>query len=276
MFYTIYKTTNLINNKFYIGMHQTDNIQDRYLGSGKTLLKAIRKYGRKNFKKEILYIFKTYEEMVLKEEELITLELCKQEDCYNNNKGGVGRPLEYKTSKETKDKIRQSIKIYQKNNPNWKEKLKKDFKWSDTQKQNHSILQKNKTWITNPELTYSRHVYNNTLQEFLDQGWFLGRKAFIPKTKGKSIHPPKILLTKEQRSEINRKSQLGKKQSKESIQKRINKTSKEYIITTPLGETIKIKNLNEFCRNNNLTAPLMHKTAHGIQTQHKGYKIKFA
>ena len=42
-FYLIYKTTNLLNNKIYIGSHRTDNIEDDYLGSGTLLKQAIKK-----------------------------------------------------------------------------------------------------------------------------------------------------------------------------------------------------------------------------------------
>lgn len=48
----VYKTTNTINNKVYIG--QSKNNNPRYLGSGKIILEAIKKYGRVSFKKEIL------------------------------------------------------------------------------------------------------------------------------------------------------------------------------------------------------------------------------
>lgn len=50
----IYITTNLINNKSYVGFHSTDIIEDKYLGSGKILKKALKKYGRKNFSRRIL------------------------------------------------------------------------------------------------------------------------------------------------------------------------------------------------------------------------------
>lgn len=51
----VYITTNLVNGKQYIGSHNGEE-GDSYLGSGKILKEAIKKYGKENFKREILEI----------------------------------------------------------------------------------------------------------------------------------------------------------------------------------------------------------------------------
>lgn len=90
MFYTIYKITNLVNGKEYIGKHQTNDVNDDYLGSGKNLRRAIEKHGRSNFRKEILFIYETEEEMNAKEAELVTEEYISRKDTYNICVGGKG------------------------------------------------------------------------------------------------------------------------------------------------------------------------------------------
>jgi len=86
MFYTIYKITNILNGKFYVGKHQTKDLNDGYMGSGKILKRAIEKHGIDNFQKEILFIFDNEQEMNDKEKELVTL----HEMSYNLCPGGKG------------------------------------------------------------------------------------------------------------------------------------------------------------------------------------------
>jgi hypothetical protein len=86
MFYTIYKITNKINNKYYIGKHQTINLDDGYMGSGVMLNRAIKKYGIDNFTKEILHIFDNEAEMNATEKQLVVI----SEETYNLCEGGMG------------------------------------------------------------------------------------------------------------------------------------------------------------------------------------------
>lgn len=88
--YTVYKTINNLDGMFYIGVHKTKNVNDMYFGSGLWLKRAIRKYGKENFTKQILFIFSNPEEAYLKEIELLTQELINSQLCYNMREGGHG------------------------------------------------------------------------------------------------------------------------------------------------------------------------------------------
>lgn len=90
MFYIVYKTTNQVNGKFYIGTHKTVDLNDDYLGSGKLLKRAIEKYGVENFKREILFVFDNSEAMFTKEAEIVTVEFLSENNTYNLKKGGEG------------------------------------------------------------------------------------------------------------------------------------------------------------------------------------------
>ena len=84
----VYETTNLVNGKKYIGVHTTFNLEDGYLGSGKLIQLAIKKYGVENFKRRIIEQFETYEEALKREIELITDEIVKSKEYYNLTLGG--------------------------------------------------------------------------------------------------------------------------------------------------------------------------------------------
>jgi group I intron endonuclease len=89
-YHYIYKTTNLINNKFYIGMHSTSDLEDGYTGSGKRLWYSIKKYGRENFKMEILEFLPDRSSLKEREKQIVNSDLLKEELCMNLKLGGDG------------------------------------------------------------------------------------------------------------------------------------------------------------------------------------------
>lgn len=90
MKYFIYMTTNLITNEKYIGKHYGFE-NDSYLGSGKILQRAVQKYGKENFKREILYFSQDAQENNQKEKEFIQAHnAVKDRTFYNISAGGDG------------------------------------------------------------------------------------------------------------------------------------------------------------------------------------------
>jgi len=90
IYHFIYKTTNLVNEKYYIGMHSTDNLNDGYLGSGDKLRRSIKKYGKDNFKLEIIEMLPDRIFLKQREKELVNEELLKDPMCMNLKLGGEG------------------------------------------------------------------------------------------------------------------------------------------------------------------------------------------
>ena len=106
--YYIYKITNKINGKTYIGQHKYKKLKDRYMGSGVYLYKAKRKYGIENFKKEILEFDIPNVELANDWEQMyILFERAKGKAEYNIANGGKGRAS---ISEETRRKLSESHK----------------------------------------------------------------------------------------------------------------------------------------------------------------------
>lgn len=108
-YHYVYLITNLINNRKYIGKrsYKGNPEDDKYLGSGKYISRAVNKYGPENFSKEIIEFCETSDEAYEREAYWIThYNAVKNSDFYNLSEGGKGsRGFSFVMPEEAKQKI---------------------------------------------------------------------------------------------------------------------------------------------------------------------------
>jgi len=120
MYHFVYKTTNKINKKIYIGQHTTSNINDGYIGSGDLIKKAISKYGKDNFDFEIIEFCQSIKELNEREYHYIEDYNSLNPNGYNLRPGGNYYPLSEKSlAKMSRSRKGQFLGEL---NPNWKAK----------------------------------------------------------------------------------------------------------------------------------------------------------
>ena len=208
-YHFIYKTTNLLSGKYYIGMHSTDDLEDGYLGSGNRLRLAIRKHGKENFKREILEFCETRNELKKRESEIVNLDEVAKKECMNLKVGGEGGWPESAKAKfmwllnnNPEFKKQHSLKRSESNKKAIKEgKLKvPTCDWSGKK---HSLKsrkliseskrgtgmgetnsQHNTCWVTRGG--ENKKIKNNELQIYINDGWVKGRKSNISGEKVKT------------------------------------------------------------------------------------------
>lgn len=108
--YCIYRVTNCINGKTYIGQHRYEELDDDYMGSGVLLHKAYKKYGIENFKKEIICKNVQYKETI---DDMEKFYIKKERElnpfgCYNIADGGEGFTGHH--SEESRKKVSETLK----------------------------------------------------------------------------------------------------------------------------------------------------------------------
>lgn len=228
-----YKITNKINGHFYYGIHSTNDINDGYMGSGRKLKIAIKKYGIENFSKEILSFFTTRKEASIFESEMVTEELVKDKKCYNVSLGGKGNSFLGKISAKdkydniflvsTNDKRLENgeLTVFWEGKHHKKEtviKMKESFK-----RINHQKGEKNSQfgtcWVT--KNNENKKIALEKLDKYLSDGWNKGRNTS---------------------EKINYDYEKIKKHREEGLSK--------YKIAQMLG--IKYQTFVDFCKRNNL------------------------
>ncbi len=103
-FHFVYMTVRN-DGKFYIGVHSTNNLHDKYLGSGTYLARSIRKHGRSAHKRELLEMCNSRDHAFEREIALITPEVLADPMCMNGAPGGQGGNRVYGVTEETRKLI---------------------------------------------------------------------------------------------------------------------------------------------------------------------------
>lgn len=181
-YYTIYQITHIPSGKIYIGRHQTEDLNDGYMGSGKHLKRAQEKYGLDQFKKKYLHIYYHDHHMYKMEAELVTEEFCAREDTYNVQPGGFDGGWQHlnngsdKHIQRTKNAaIKSNQNLLKRQNASerltGKPSLFLGKTHTEESKKKNSLSNKNKVWITNG--IKARKINKD---DSIPEGWKRGRK----------------------------------------------------------------------------------------------------
>lgn len=209
-YHYIYKTTNILNGRYYIGMHSTDDLNDGYMGSGTRLRRSLNKHGKENHKIEYLEFLDSREELKDREAEIVNLNEIAKEECMNLKVGGYGglsgeehgrifskagndklRELlnnDPEFSKRRSDAISKSLKESYANGTKLKNYGNKAFtgrvhteetkskigKTNSIKQSGERNSQYGTCWITKGD--YNKKVKRSDLDSYLNTGWVKGRK----------------------------------------------------------------------------------------------------
>jgi hypothetical protein len=209
-YHYIYKITCLKNEKYYIGMHSTFNLEDGYMGGGKRIKNSVKKHGKDAHRKDIMEFFESREDLKNREMQLVNEELLNDPMCMNLNLGGEGGWLKEWSAKGAINA----------NNKNWKDPIyAKKMKsvssdvmkklWKDPESvrkllvgagkafkgRSHSEETKKKIgnissntqkgeknsqygtcWIHNLEKTINKKIKKDETKKYLQEGWLMGIK----------------------------------------------------------------------------------------------------
>ena len=154
MIHYLYKITNTINGKWYIGVHSAESLDDGYFGSGIAIKRAIKKYGKDSFIKEVLETFSSKEDMFIREAELVTTDTVNDRSSYNMKVGGFGG---WPQSKEQSQKVGRSLQALYQAHPELRALKSEQTKrfWADD-KYRERWMSKNKERIEKLKVTNAK------------------------------------------------------------------------------------------------------------------------
>jgi hypothetical protein len=163
MIHCLYKTTNRLNGKYYIGAHSTNDLNfgtetwiDPYIGSGRYIYRALQQYGRKYFNVEIIAYFDKPDHAYQAENDIVTdIWIQKHKgEMYNLTPGGNKPPKITKESakKGAETRARIFLEMFGGRSPMADPEVRKKVSqsWSTEMKETAKQRTKNNNPMTNP------------------------------------------------------------------------------------------------------------------------------
>lgn len=188
-YWIIYKTTCTCNGKIYVGQHRPSAAEtELYLGSGKLIVRAINKYGRKNFVRQIIKTCSTQELAdEMETSYIIAYDSTNRKIGYNITKYAYGgQPM----TDSTRRKISAKLKG-RRLNEETKAKLRKKKSPRSLEHANKiSVANTGSFWIHDPIANVSKkckHVGDIPI------GWVVGRGSTQTKNRKSPLYPPNWL-----------------------------------------------------------------------------------
>ena len=214
-YHIIYKITNLKTQRYYIGMHSTDNINDSYFGGGDIIKNSVKKHGRGAHFKEVLEYLPNRKSLAERERQIINEDLLNDPKCMNIIRGGecggfINESHMKKCCDAGNEKLSELLK-----DPEYKKEFALKTGGSETWKKLHregkikydnftgkshteeakkstgeknSILQKGesnsqfgKIWIRNLESKKTLKIDPSELDQYIESGWERGRLIEVPR-----------------------------------------------------------------------------------------------
>jgi hypothetical protein len=198
----LYETKSIINDKtkIYVGVHETNNLNNGYLGSGKLIKRAIKCHGKEYFTRTTLEVFQTKKAAYEREAIIVNKDFLARDDVYNICEGGGGFGSSEDASRAAKIKnnlypidntiVRAAYDLKMATDPEFKEKalnhiknLSKDpeiisKRVATFRKLGHGVGEKNsqygKRCVYHP--IHGCKILDQTeLSQHLSEGWIKGR-----------------------------------------------------------------------------------------------------
>lgn len=177
-YHYIYKITCIKNNRYYIGMHSTDNLEDGYFGGGKRIKNSVKKHGKDYHKKEILEFLESRDLLKIREREIVNEDLLVDTMCMNLALGGEGGGKIFNEkhmksfSKAGNIKFQENLK-----DPEYKAAFGEKVRQNNIARRGKGMFSnehnKGRIWITNG--VDNKFIIKDEFEKYSIDGWSRGK-----------------------------------------------------------------------------------------------------